>query len=78
MPEVVPEENKSDSDQISNASMNDNEQQISFEPKANADREHILVIPTNESPKNVLLYQLLQIVDCLSLPPQIIFDILKD
>ena len=47
MPEVEPEENKSDRDQISNASINDNEQKISSEPKANADREHIFVIPTN-------------------------------
>ena len=57
--------------------MNEN-YEINAKPIENVDREHILVFPIYELPKNVLLDQLLQIVDCLSLPPQIIFDILKD
>ena len=57
--------------------MNENDE-FKSKPIENVDREHIKVSSVNELPKNVLLDQLLLIVDCLSLPPQIIFDILKD
>ena len=78
MPDFQPEVGCFDHDQISNALITDNDKKISSvsEPKVNVDRKHILVIETNESAKNVLLDQLLQIVDCFSLPPKIIFDIL--